>query len=186
MKAARLAAGLLTCLISLSNLHAHEIESNRLQVVVRDSNHIQLSLWLNLVDAMMVDVPAAAAMPWLAEHAAMSSSDFAAAWQQYQTRLEQALTLRVQDQAVPMLRWAWPASAVLQQQIRTRIMQMTVAPTDHVHAQVLEVRAEGRAPRTVRDIRVQVPPAWQPILITVSRPQQQWLQKGAGSARFEF
>ena len=186
MKAARFSAVLLTCLMPLANLHAHEIEGNRLQVVIRDSSHIQLSLWLNLVDAMMAEVPAAAAMPWLAQHAAMSPGDFAATWQQHQTRLEQALALRVQDQAVPMLRWTWPAAATLQQQIRTRTMQMTVAPTDHVHAQVLEVRAEGRARRAVRDVSVQVPPAWQPILITVSRPQQQWLQKGAGSARFEF
>ena len=167
---------------------AHELQSNRIQVVVREPNHVQLHMWLDLVALMHhADAPAEAdAMVWLAQHASMPTLQFQKIWQQHQTRLEKALLIRASGQPIALTRWAWPDAANVQQAIRSMVMQKTMAPGEHMHPNVMEVQAQARAAGAVSDLWVQAPPAWQPVLVTAYRPQQQWLQNGANAVRFDL
>lgn len=79
---------------------------------------------------------------------------------------------------VALTRWHWPAAATVQQALRDELMSRMVDGAAFRHASRLAAEAEATVPASVPTVRLGLPPQLGPALVTVVRPEEQWVGRG--------
>lgn len=168
--------------------NAHELQSNRATLVLRDNHHLSLSLYLDYCQLLQRTLaPGSNQREFVLRYAALPPQALRSALQQAQIQLEKDALLHLpKQQAIRFSRWQWPDLQTVQQLLQQRAMQSVVAPHDHPHAAQLEIHAEANTSAPIKQLDLQLPAAMQPLLLVSYRPSQQWLNGGNGSSPIKF
>lgn len=185
------AAGLLCIwlmLVGIGTAGAHELSGNRATLVLRDQTHVSVTLFITFSDALhRALAPERRFQAFLLAHAAMPPEAFEAALLMVENRLQSETSAETTDgDRLLFERWVWPEPAAVQQALRERAMQALVAPGEHAHEEVLEVRAELQASKAIQSIRVKFPAALQRVLVVSYQPKQVWAEPQRVSPGINF
>lgn len=167
---------------------AHEVSTNRVTLVLREANHISLTLRVNLIDLLRsVLAPKVASIEFLAQCASMPTTEFAAQFLRVQSLVQSETRMVLPSgRSVAIGQWRWPDAARLQAQIRDNAMQMVVAPHDHVPELESEIYAEAIAKEDLSNVSLQLARQMRPTLIVNYRPHQVWMELPSSEVRLRF
>ncbi len=167
---------------------AHELQSNRATLVLRDNHHLSLSLYLDYCQLLQRTLaPGSNQREFVLRYAALPPQALRSALQQAQNQLEKDTQLHLpKQQSIRFSRWQWPDLQAVQQLLQQRAMQSVVAPNEHPHAAQLEIHAEANTSAPIQQLDLQLPAAMQPLLLVSYQPSQQWLNGGSGRSPIKF
>ena len=184
---AGLAALLLSCLVA-GGACAHEMQANRLTLVLRDRNHLALTFYVDFPDALhRILAPKRPFQEFALVHAAMKPQDFQKELLRAQAKIQASTRLTLADgRDAAIVNWAWPEPARVHAALQERLMQAVVAPADHSHGEPVEIRAEVAAERDIDAVSVRLPEEFQQVLVVSYRPAQVWVGPSAPAAAIRF
>ncbi len=186
--------GLLWCLAATvmtlltQNTNAHELAENRATMVLRDQNHVAITLYLNYSEVLHRTLaPAQSFAEFVLAFSALPPEQFAAQLTKAQTRLQSQIKVLPRPATeASMRRWMWPAATRVQALLRDRAMQMLAAPNDHAHEPPLEVRVELLTTGRVSAVSAVFPPEFRRVLVVSYRPKQTWAEPGDAATEIMF
>ncbi len=160
---------------------AHDLAQSSAVVTVRDTGVLELRLSVPYEDALHASAMPRQPQPlFLATVSSMTDARVAALLDAFQAALQRGTRVVADGRTVPLTSWQWPAHGEVRATIRRASMIATLGLHDHVER--LTITASGRTSELPRQVQLQVPAAAGPVLLTVVRPQEQWLRSGALSA----
>lgn len=167
---------------------AHELQANRLTMVLRERNHLSLTFYVDFGDALhRILAPKRPFQEFVLVHAAMKPQDFEKELLRAQVKIQAETRLTPADgRDVAITQWTWPEPARVQAALQERAMQAVVAPADHAHGAPAEIRAEAAAARDIDALAVRLPEAFGQVLIVSYRPAQAWAAPGAAPVTIRF
>ncbi len=183
----RFLAGLLLCLLT-GGVVAHELQANRLTLVLRERNHLSMTFFIDYTNALhRALAPQRTFQEFVLSYSAMPAPDFEKEVQRAQSRFQSATRLSLSSgQELRIDHWSWPDPVRVQASLQERAMQMMVAPEDHPHESPEEISAEVTARQSIEGLSVRLPEEFQQVLVVSYRPTQRWVQPGAHSAKIGF
>jgi hypothetical protein len=184
-------AGLLCMLLTMTGVGsagAHGLAENRATLVLRDQNHVSVTLFITFSEALhRVLAPERSLQEFVLTYAAMPPETFKAALRKAQSQFQAETRAETADgHQLLFERWTWPEPAAVQQALRERAMQALVAPDDHAHEAALEVRAECQAANAIHSVRATFPPAFARVLVVSYQPKQVWVEPQRASPEITF
>lgn len=167
---------------------AHELQANRLTLVQREAHHLSLSLHLDYLPVLHRTLaPRQDYREFVLAHAAMEHAQLAAALQRAQAAFEASTRLTLPDgSALPVQRWRWPEARRVQALLQQQAMRWIAGPGDHAHDDPIEVPAECVSRSPIRSVQVQLPAAFDAVLVVSYRPRQAWARPATGAIKVEF
>ena len=167
---------------------AHELAENRATMVLRDQNHVAITLYLNYSEVLHRTLaPAQSFAEFVLALSALSPEQFAAQLNRAQARLQSQIKVLPRPATdASMRRWVWPEATRVQTLLRDRAMQMLTAPNDHAHEPPVEVRVELQSTARVTAVSVVFPQEFRRVLVVSYRPQQTWAEPGEAAAHIKF
>jgi hypothetical protein len=179
----------LLCAVACSAI-AHELQDNRATLVLRDNQHLTLTLFVDYPKALhQVLAPQSTVQEFLLSHSAMKSQEFQAQLLAAQRKLQASTSLVMSNgKAAPLVQWVWPEAAGVHALLQRRAMQAVVAPKDHAHVVPMEIRAEAKASQAgdFSAVTLQLPPAFQQVWVVSYQPKQVLLRPHAPSQAIRF
>jgi hypothetical protein len=156
---------------------AHELADNRATLVLRDRNHLTLTVYLSYPEALhQVLLPQREFAAFLLIYSSMDAGQFEKQLARAQRRFQAQIHVFVPDHEATLSGWSWPDAKTVQAMLRERVMRAMADPNVHAHEPPVELRAEAVAPQEVAAARVQFPREWQRVLLVWYRPSQQWVE----------
>lgn len=160
---------------------AHDLAQSSALVTVRDTGLLELRLSVPYEEALHASAMPRQPQPlFLASVSSMTDARVAALLDAFQAALQRGTRVVADGRTVPLTSWQWPAHGQVRATIRQAAMIATLGVHDHVER--LTITATGRTTALPRQVQLQVPAAVGPVLLTVVRPQEQWLRSGALSS----
>lgn len=155
---------------------SHELQANKLTLVLREPRHVTLNFHIDYVQALLTETAAGRAPPEVLLHlASLPPPALERELRRANTNFEAGT--RLQPPGGPALAatgWAWPTGTRVQSLLQERVMQAVVAAGEHAHAALVEVQAELLAPQPIHRLRLRTPAAFGAVLVVWYRPQQGW------------
>ncbi|WMW79138.1 hypothetical protein RF679_10800 [Undibacterium cyanobacteriorum] len=172
------------CLSSVAA--AHDLEANRVSVVLRDNIHLSLQFRIDYFNFLrQAYAPTANEKQALLELASLSDQAFDVLYQQSQKLfIEQTILNAGADTPLQLSHWRWPKVSHIQQSIRKLSAQMIVSPQEHIHYDFVEVQADAIAMKEVNQCRLKLPSSLGNVLVIHYRAQQQWNEQKETEMRF--
>jgi hypothetical protein len=180
-------AGALLCLLA-SCAFAHELPANRLNLVLRDRNHLSLTFFIDYTDALhRALAPQRPFQEFVLMASSMKPQDLQKELLRAQARFETntRLTLSAGGRAT-IKNWKWPDADRVQAMLRERAMQAVVAPGDHAHQEPTEIHAEVTATEAIGSVTLRLPEEFQRVLVVSYRPSQTWIEPRKESTAIRF
>ena len=167
---------------------AHELAENRATMVLRDQNHVAITLYLNYSEVLHRTLaPKQNFAEFVLAFSALPPAQFAAQLQKAQTQLQTQIKVLPRPATdASMQRWVWPEATTVQALLRDRAMQILAAPNDHAHQPPLEVRVELQTTARVTAVSAVFPQEFGRVLVVSYRPQQAWAEPGEAAAHIKF
>jgi hypothetical protein len=168
---------------------AHELQTNRVMLVLRDSHHLSLTFFIDYVDAIYDTLaPELPFEKFVMVHSAMPPVAFKQALIRAHQKLEADTQLTGPGgKALALTNWRWPDAVKVQDALKQRAMRMVVGSKEpHIHEPAVEVQAEATASTTPTSVTLKLPEVLQPALLVSYRPAQVWIgaKSGAKTVRF--
>lgn len=178
----------MTLLVAGSMAVAHELEENRATLVLREPNHLALTLYLSYPDVLhRALAPERPFAEFLVAASAVSVEELERQLRRVQKGFEAGTRLELEPGAeLEAANWVWPAAAQVQAMLRERVMETVTSGGGHRHAAPVEIRAEWKTERPVSGARVRFPAEFRRVLVVAYRPVQAWAEPAAFSPRFPF
>lgn len=184
-----LAASLLLWALA-SSAQAHELESNRATLVLRDSQHLSLTFFVDYPGVLhQVIAPQRPLREFVLTYSAMKPQEFQSQLLDAQRKLQSTIGVTLHSgKAATLTQWVWPEAKAVQTVLQQRAMQAVVAPADHPHEAQMEIRAQASSSgqSDFSSIKLQLPPQFQQILVVSYQPKQMWIKPGAPSPAIAF
>lgn len=169
---------------------AHELQDNRATLVLRDRQHLALTLFVDYPKVLhQVLSPQSSLQEFVMLHSAMKPQELQAQLLVAQRKLQVDTKVVLATGKTAMLtQWVWPDMAGVQKLLQQRAMQAIVAPKDHAHMVPMEIRAEAQSSNTsdFNSVTLQLPSALQPVLLVSYQPKQVWLKPNTPSPVISF
>ena len=175
----------ITILLStaISAAHAHEMTENRATLVLRDSTHVSMTLFIDYPEALHRALsPKQKFQEFVLTFSAMNPEVFSVAVGKAQALFQaQIQVLNAMGKPASGDQWRWPEPIRVQAMLREHAMQMLVAVGEHAHDAPLEIRAEFSLPKPDTSsghspsVRVTFPAAFRRVLVVSYRPNQVWV-----------
>ena len=167
---------------------AHELAENRATMVLRDQNHVAITLYLNYTDVLHRTLaPEQSFSEFVLAFSALSPEQFAAQLNKAQARLQSHIKVLPRPATEALLRrWVWPVATTVQALLRDHAMQMLAAPNDHAHEPPVEVRVELQTTGRVSTVSAVFPPEFRRVLVVSYRPNQTWAELGDAATEIVF
>lgn len=184
----RLRGATLAILLAFTGpLAAHEVETNRLTLVLRDRNHVSLTYFIDYPGALhQALAPKRPFTEFIVMYSAMAPGDFQKALSRAHERLQTGTTLGLSLGTLAITGWKWPTAERAQGFLREIAMAAIVGPSDHAHLPPLEVRAEALAPKDITTLDVRLPAELGDVLVVSYRPNQTLAKPDGKSTRIRF
>jgi hypothetical protein len=184
-----IAASLLAWVLA-SSAAAHELESNRATLVLRDSQHLSLTFFLDYPRVLhQVLAPQQPLKEFVLMYSAMNPAQLQSQLLEAQRKLQSGIAVTLHNgKAVALTHWVWPEARAVQTVLQQRAMQAVVAPADHAHAATMEVRAQASVSnnKNFTTITLQLPPQFQQVLVVSYQPKQVLMKPGIPSPAIAF
>jgi hypothetical protein len=183
----RIGVSVLLCMLA-ANSGAHELEANRLTLVLRDRNHLSLTFFIDYTEALHRALsPRRPFHEFVLVYSAMKPEDLRAELLRAQARFQAdtRLTLAA-GKPVAVTNWRWPDADRVQAMLRERAMQAVVAPGDHAHAAPVEIHAEVTSTDDIGSLAIRLPEELQRVLVVSYRPSQRWVEANKRSTEIGF
>ena len=163
--------------------HAHEMTENRATLVLRDSTHVSMTLFIDYPEALHRALsPKQKFQEFVLAFSAMNPEVFSVAVGNAQALFQaQIQVLNATGKPASGDQWRWPEPIRVQAMLREHAMQMLVAAGEHAHDAPLEIRAEFSLPKPDTSsghspsVRVTFPAAFRRVLVVSYRPNQVWV-----------
>ena len=184
----RAITGALLLWLLTASIHAHELQTNRVTLVLRDQNHLSMTFFISYTDALHRTLaPQQAFQEFLIIYSTMSPQEFQKELQRAQSKFmaETSLTLPSGGQAI-ITNWNWPDPERVQATLREQVMQAMVVSQNHTHESPVEIRAEVKSSQDISSVRIGLPEAFQQVLVVSYRPSQVWVAPRTSSAVIRF
>ena len=167
---------------------AHELAETSATLVVRDGGHLDLRLQVPWADVLRAQwMPKASPQLFLAQVVNQPNADFARSLARVRAALERgARVVAVADTPVAFARWQWPTAVEVQEALRRELMSRLADGERFEHLSRLAATSDVVLARSPATVRVQLPPALGPTLVTIYHPQEQWVKAGELSAPFSL
>ncbi len=167
---------------------AHELTENRATMVLRDQNHVAITLHLNYSDVLHRTLaPEQKFGEFVLAFSALPPEQFAAQLRTAQARLQAQIKVLPRPATDATLqRWKWPDVARVQALLRERAMQMLVTPNDHSHEMQQEVRVELQTAGRINAVGAVFPSEFRRVLVVSYRPQQTWAEPSEAATEIKF
>lgn len=181
-----------------SPARAHELPSNRLTLVLRDSRHLSLTFYIDYLDTLHKTLaPERSADEFALLHAAMPAAEFQQTVTRAHAKLEDATRLTTAGgKVLKPTQWRWPTAQSTHTLIQQRAMQLvansqtnsaeTAKSTPHEHGSVSAVAAEVSASVDLSTVSVTLPEPMMPVLVVSYRPAQVWVKPRSGPQTIKF
>lgn len=175
-------------LLAAAFASAHELQANRATLVLRERNHLTLTLYVDYPRALHQALSPEVAFPeFIAVHAAMTPAEFQSELDRAQTKFESATQMVLPEgEALVLSHWTWPEASALQASLQQRAMQLIVAPEEHAHIEPDEIQAEATASADVGTLSLSLPREFGQVLVVWYSPQQRWAQPDAEAVQLRF
>lgn len=159
---------------------AHDLEDNRATLILREPNHLSLTLYVRFSEAAYRALAGDQSYTtFLMTCAAMKPEQFRAQMLRAQRRLESTTRVVVNGSTqTPILNWQWPDVTQLQALMRQQVMDAVLGGAGHVHEPQIEIRADVLGKSAVRDARLLPAAGFGRILLVWYRPTQAWIEPG--------
>ncbi|WP_374351917.1 hypothetical protein [Chitinimonas sp.] len=156
---------------------AHELQANRLTLVMREPNHVVVAFVLNYIEVLhRVLDPKASQQSFVLRYSSMPMPALQAELVKAQAQLAAETVLQSANGEMARLSaWAWPTASRVQALLQQRAMQLVVAPTDHPSDDLVEIHADAVTTKPIETLRPRLPLAMMPTLVVSYRPHQSWL-----------
>jgi ABC-type molybdate transport system ATPase subunit len=169
---------------------AHELRDNRATLVLRDRQHLSITFFVDYPSVLhQVLAPQRSAQEFVMTYSAMKPQEFQAQLQEAQRKLTNSTVLMLASgKAAVITQWVWPTATAVQNLLQQRAMQAVVAPDDHAHTVQMEIRAEVISAKVTdfSSVTLQLPPAFQHVLVVSYQPKQVWLKPNTPSRAISF
>lgn len=167
---------------------AHELSENRATMVLRDQNHVALTLYLNYAEVLHQTLaPEQRFSEFVLAFAALPPEQCAAQLRAVQARFQAQIKVLPRPAIDATLQsWEWPAAARVQALLRDRAMQMLTAPNEHAHDTALEVRVSLKTAARVSAVSALFPLEWGRVLVVSYRPNQTWAEPTEAATEIKF
>jgi hypothetical protein len=172
----------------IGNVCAHELEANRLTLVLRERNHLSLTFFVNYTDALYRALAAQRTFQeFVLIYSAMPPQEFQKELLRAQLKFQTTTRLSLSTgQEVLAKKWIWPDPAKVQRMLQERAMQAMVAPEQHTHETALEIRAELTSERDISALKISLPDEFQSVLVVSYQPRQIWVAPKTRSTIIKF
>jgi hypothetical protein len=174
----------------IASVASHELPENRATLVLRDRTHLTLTLFIEYPEALhLALMPQKTFKEFVLIYSAMEPQRFQQALLSAQTQFQSETKLIFGNGSVDaQARWVWPASPTVQALLQKEVMQLMVGAQAqaHEHDPPTEIRAEIVATQDITQASIQLPQAFQKVLLVWYQPKQMWLAPGARSAAIKF
>jgi hypothetical protein len=163
-------------LLFLRGLQAHEINSNKLTLIMREKNHISLVFQINLIKAMnQVIAPQTGNGDFVLGLSGADPKIFQKAYDKTKTKIFNGIQITTKDQSKLVVKdWKWPDAKTIQNQFQSQIMEIMTGTHDHTKEPLVEINAELVSKLDLSEIKIQVLPEIQPILFISYKPSLLW------------
>ena len=166
---------------------AHELAENRATLVLRDRNHLSLTVYLSYPEALhQALLPQREFAAFLLIYSSMDPAQFEKELARAQKRFQAQIHVFAPEKEAALSGWVWPEAKTVQSMLRERVMRAMVDPNIHAHEAPVELRAEAVAAQEITGARVQFPAEWQRVLVVWYRPSQQWVEGNTVSPVLRF
>lgn len=167
---------------------AHELQSNRATLVLRDGTHVSVTLFIDYADALHLALaPESSLQEFLGVYSAMEAEAFERQAQRAQAKFEAATRLYVsRDVPIALTKWSWPEPKQVQRSLQVRLMQSLVDPHGAAHQEPFEIHADAVATRDIESVQVQFPDEFRMVLVVAFRPSQLWVEPKHLSPAIKF
>ena len=167
---------------------AHELQGNRLTLVMREPKHITLTFLIDYIDVLKRALsPQSSEQEFAVTCASMTPVAFQKALLQAQQKFQaDSKVILSGGKQARISHWQWPAPKVVQARLQELVMQALVAPAAHGHSEAFEVRAEIKSTHPLLAIRLALPEEFRPTTIVSYRPTQVLLQPKAAASSITF
>jgi len=155
-------------------VYGHEIESDRLTIVMRESQHLSLTFRIDEVALMgRLLAPTAAPTEFVLSMAAMSDPSFAKAVNQARRAFEAQIKLTDQTGSPLQVRqWRWASQDLLRAELRERVMESIASGGNAGHHAVSEIKADAVGTNPISSVNVGLPESITGIVVIAYRPMQ--------------
>jgi hypothetical protein len=167
---------------------AHELPENRLTLVMRESNHVSMTFYIDYIAALHAALsPKTTEQEFVLVYASMTPQAFRKELQRAQATLQAHTKVTLSaDKVATISNWAWPDATAVQSQLQEIVMQTLVAPKDHSHTPTFEVRADVKANQALDAIKLQLPEELQAVTVVSYRPSQVVIKPTAKAPWIKF
>ena len=181
-------AAVASCCAMLTSALAHELQENRLTLVMRDDTHVSVTYFLNYTEALhRALAPKQTLQEFVLRYAALSPSDFQKELSKAQAIFTIGFKLtQPKDEVLTVGNWRWPDPQRVQADVQERAMQAVVGDSKHPTHSAFEVRAEATASRPITSVGIKVPPEFSKVLVVSYKPRQAWASPQAGMLQIQF
>lgn len=172
------------------NALAHELQASRATLVLRDSQHLALTFFIDYPAVLHLTLaPQMLFHEFALQHAAMPPQLFAAQLLPAQRKLQGNTRLASKNgKTLGLTSWAWPDATTTQKALQQRAIEAVVGTGEHTHSAPMEIRAEAQS-NNAKDfalITLQLPPEFKQTLVVSYQPRQVWAEPGKASPGVRF
>ena len=166
----------------------HELQDNRITLVLRDRAHLSLTMYINYSSTLnRLLAPRLSRQEFVLAYSAMGPASFRAEVR----RAEAAILAGTKvfgpgGRPVVLGHWTWPDATAVQALLQQQAMQAVVAPGDHPSEQPLEIHAEGTSAQAISTVTMRLPAGFQRVLVVSYTPHQAWVDPAAPSPSIRF
>ena len=167
---------ILQTILSSSYVTAHDINSNKITLIMREKTHVSLIMSINLLKAMnLILAPQIKYADFILTFSNMDPKLFQKEYEKTKIKISSGIILLSKDQnKLPTREWKWPLASVLQSQCQVFVMELMTGNHDHSKEPILEVSTEIIDKTDKSSIQIQVLKEIQPVLLISYKPVTNW------------
>lgn len=183
----RFLAAVVSCLLLTASL-AHELQANRLTVVLSDETHLSLTYYVDYIAALhRALAPKRSMHEFVLTYSAMKPVNFRNELSKAQVKFVSSTRLTLPTGApLATTNWQWPEPARAQALLQERAMQTLVAAGEHPYETELEIHAEATSNTNIVAIAVQLPEEFGKVLVVSYQPRQIWIAPAVVPTSIKF
>ena len=161
---------------SFRNTEAHDINSNKITLIMREKTHISVIMSINLIKAMNQAIaPETKYADFVLSLSNMEPKIFQKEYEKTKAKIASGLYIISKDQNRSFIRdWKWPSPIVLQNQFQVYVMELVTGTHDHNKEPIMEITGEIIDKNDKSKIQIQVSKEIQPILLVSYKPSTTW------------